>query len=176
MIQTRVPWLSGHTAQTSFLIEVCNYRINTSGLRDLTPWSRVLEKVIVSRFINKFPTTNDDELLYPSFQRYLTCLLLHRNDQLPVAGAWVRLEAQRGYALRMRRPECFSLRFKTYNVRSYECQSKWFRKTYKSTRPIRGEPSGDHGVPTAVLRSSASRQHDGITYGPIHLLWGLQQW
>jgi hypothetical protein len=157
MIQTRVPWLSGKIAQTSFPVPVYKYRINTSGLRDLTPWTRVLEKVTVSRLINKFPTTCDKELLYPSFRFYFNRLPLHRSDQLLVAGALIRPQAPTGQTLRMHRPE--RLRFKTYNDRSYKCQHKGFRKTYKSTRPIPDEPSGHHGVPTmrlcTVLRSSA---------------------
>jgi len=89
-VTTRVPWSSGKITQTSFPVAVYNYRINTSGLRDLTPWSRVLGKVIVSRLINKFPTTCDEELLYPSFLIYLICLPLHGSDQLLVAGAWFK--------------------------------------------------------------------------------------
>ena len=109
MIQTRVPWLSEKIARISFIIVVYNYRINKSELHDLTPWSRVLAKVIVSRLINKLQTTSDDKLL---------CLLLHRSDQLVVHEWRGKLEEGRHCT---RTTECFLSVSKTYNEWSYEC-------------------------------------------------------
>jgi hypothetical protein len=67
-----VPWLAQKIAQNSFRILVYNYRINTSELHDLSPWSRVLEKLTVTRFMKEFPLITDDELLL----LYLVCPLL----------------------------------------------------------------------------------------------------
>jgi hypothetical protein len=139
------PWTS--SSQTSFSVEVYNYRFNTSRLRDPIPWSRVLEKVIVSRLINKFPTTCDEELLYPSFLIYLISLPLHRSDHLLVAAAWIRPQTQTGQALRMHGPEC--LRFRKYSDKSYERQSKCFQKR-RINLPGRSDVSlaGPHCLPT----------------------------